>query len=97
VLFSDSKSTRISVDGRVEESLDISTDVLLRVVDEAAAGMREPQRWFVEAGKAPGHIAGWPGLWSIVRRIYGDRARLFPAILARMSHPNKLPLGGSYP
>ena len=42
VLFSDSMSTRNSVDGRVEESLDISTDVLLRVADEAAAGMREP-------------------------------------------------------
>jgi hypothetical protein len=42
VLFSDSMSTRINVDGRVEESLDISTDVLLRVADEAAAGMREP-------------------------------------------------------
>jgi hypothetical protein len=40
VLFSDSMSTRINVDGRVEESLDISTDVLLRVADEAAAGMR---------------------------------------------------------
>ena len=40
VLFSDSMSTRINVDGRVEDSLDISTDVLLPVADEAAAGMR---------------------------------------------------------
>jgi hypothetical protein len=42
VLYSDGMDARISVDGRVEESLDISTDVLLRVADEAAAGTREP-------------------------------------------------------
>jgi hypothetical protein len=32
---------RISVDGRVEETPDISTDVLLRVADESAAGIRD--------------------------------------------------------
>jgi hypothetical protein len=42
VLYSDGMSARISVDGRVEESQDISTEVLLRVADEAAARMREP-------------------------------------------------------
>jgi hypothetical protein len=42
VLYSDGMDARISVDGRVEESEDISTEVLLRVTDEAAAGMREP-------------------------------------------------------
>jgi hypothetical protein len=42
VLYSDGMDARISVDGRVEESPDISTAVLLRVADEAAAGMREP-------------------------------------------------------
>jgi hypothetical protein len=42
VLYSDSMGARISVEGRIEENPDISTDVLLRVVDEAAAGMREP-------------------------------------------------------
>ena len=42
VLYSDSMDARISVDGRVEESRDISTDVLLRVADESAAGAREP-------------------------------------------------------
>ena len=42
VLYSDSMGARISVDGRVEESQDISTEVLLRVADESAAGMREP-------------------------------------------------------
>jgi hypothetical protein len=42
VLYSDHMDARISVDGRVEESEDISTEVLLRVTDEAAAGMREP-------------------------------------------------------
>jgi hypothetical protein len=41
VLYSDSMDARISVDGRVEENPDISTDVLVRVADEAAAGMRE--------------------------------------------------------
>ena len=42
VLYSDGMDARISVDGRVEESQDISTEVLLRVADEAAAEMREP-------------------------------------------------------
>ena len=42
VLYSNGMDARISVDGRVEESPDISTAVLLRVADEAAAGMREP-------------------------------------------------------
>ena len=42
VLYSDSMGARISVEGRIEETQDISTDVLLRVADEAAAGMREP-------------------------------------------------------
>jgi hypothetical protein len=42
VLYSDGMDARISVDGRVEENPDISTDVLLEVADEAAAGMREP-------------------------------------------------------
>src|SRR5687767_7127258 len=42
VLYSDSMDARISVDGHIEESWDISTDVLLRVADEAAAGIREP-------------------------------------------------------
>jgi hypothetical protein len=42
VLYSDSMGARISVDGRVEENPDISTEVLLRVADESAAGMREP-------------------------------------------------------
>jgi hypothetical protein len=41
VLYSDSMDARISVDGRVEETLDISTDVLLRVADESAAGIRD--------------------------------------------------------
>jgi hypothetical protein len=41
VLYSDSMDARMSVDGRVEEAKDISTDELLRVADEAAAGMRE--------------------------------------------------------
>jgi hypothetical protein len=41
VLYSDSMDARISVDGRVEESQDISMEVLLRVADEAAAGMQE--------------------------------------------------------
>ena len=41
VLYSDGMDARISVDGRVEESWDISMAVLLRVADEAAAGMRE--------------------------------------------------------
>ena len=42
VLYSNGMDARISVDGRVEESPDISTEVLLRVADEAAAGIREP-------------------------------------------------------
>ena len=42
VLYSDSMGARISVDGRIEEHPDISTEVLLRVADEAAAGVREP-------------------------------------------------------
>jgi hypothetical protein len=42
VLYSDSMGARISVDGRIEENPDISTDVLLRVADESAAGIREP-------------------------------------------------------
>jgi hypothetical protein len=42
VLYSDTMEARISVDERIEETPDISTDVLLRVADEAAAGMREP-------------------------------------------------------
>ena len=43
VLYSDSMGARISVEGRIlEEHPDISTEVLLRVADEAAAEMREP-------------------------------------------------------
>jgi hypothetical protein len=42
VLYSDSMDAKISVDGRLEEARDISTDELLRVADEAAARMREP-------------------------------------------------------
>jgi hypothetical protein len=42
VLYSDSMDARISLDGRIEENPDISTDVLLEVADEAAAGMWEP-------------------------------------------------------
>ena len=42
VLYSDSMGARISVEGRIEENPDISTEVLLRVADEAAAGIREP-------------------------------------------------------
>jgi len=41
VLYSDSMDARISVEGRVEETNDISTEKLLRVADEAAAGMRQ--------------------------------------------------------
>ena len=36
VLYSDSMDAKISVDGRVEEASDISTEELLRVADEAA-------------------------------------------------------------
>jgi hypothetical protein len=42
MLYSDSMGARISVDGRIEENPDISTEVLLRVADDAAAGIREP-------------------------------------------------------
>jgi hypothetical protein len=42
VLYSDGMDARISVDGHIEETQDISMEVLLRVADEAAAGMREP-------------------------------------------------------
>jgi hypothetical protein len=41
MLYSDSMGARVSVDGRVEENPDISTDVLLRVADESAAGIRD--------------------------------------------------------
>lgn len=36
MLYSDSMDAKISVDGRVEEAKDISTERLLRVADEAA-------------------------------------------------------------
>ena len=42
VLYSDSMGARVSVDGRIEETQDITTDVLLRVADEAAAETRDP-------------------------------------------------------
>ena len=42
VLYSDSMDAKISVDGRIEEAEDISTEDLLRVADEAAAGTRKP-------------------------------------------------------
>jgi hypothetical protein len=42
VLYSDSMGARISVDGRIEETPDISKDVLLRLADESAVGIREP-------------------------------------------------------
>ena len=42
VLYSDGLDARISVDGHIEESMDISMKVLLRVADEAAAGVRDP-------------------------------------------------------
>jgi hypothetical protein len=42
VLYSDSMDARISLGGHIEETQDISMEVLLRVADEAAAGMREP-------------------------------------------------------
>ena len=41
VLYSDSMDAKICVDGRVEESQDISTEELLRVVDEAGELMRQ--------------------------------------------------------
>jgi hypothetical protein len=40
VCYSDSMDAKISVDGRVEEVSDISTDELLRAADEAAARVR---------------------------------------------------------
>jgi ABC-type lipopolysaccharide export system ATPase subunit len=39
MLYSDSMGARISVDGRVEESQDISTEVLLRVADDASTSL----------------------------------------------------------
>ena len=42
MLYSDTMDARISVEGRIEESRDISIDVRLRVADEAAGGMRAP-------------------------------------------------------
>src|SRR5215217_3790377 len=48
-------------------------------------------RYFVEVRREPDHVAGEPNLWLTFRRIYGDRASLFRAILACISHPNKLP------
>jgi hypothetical protein len=42
ILYSDHMGARISVEGRFEENPDISTEVLLEVADEAAAGAREP-------------------------------------------------------
>jgi hypothetical protein len=41
ILYSDHMGARISVEGRFEENPDISTEVLLEVADEAAAGARE--------------------------------------------------------
>src|SRR5215204_1953941 len=52
-------------------------------------------RYFVEVRREPDHVAGEPNLWLTFRRIYGDRASLFRAILACISHPNKLPRIGS--
>jgi hypothetical protein len=42
ILYSDSMGARISVDGGIEKDPDISIDVLLEVVDETAAEMRDP-------------------------------------------------------
>src|SRR5215212_2001230 len=56
-----------------------------------------PYRYFVEVRREPDHVAGEPNLWLTFRRIYGDRASLFRAILACISHPNKLPLEGEHP
>ena len=42
VLYSDSMDAKISLDGRVEEASDISTDELLRVADRVATGTRKP-------------------------------------------------------
>jgi hypothetical protein len=41
VLYSNGMDARISVEGRTEEISNISMEVLLRVADEAAAGMLE--------------------------------------------------------
>ena len=41
VQYSDSMDAKIYVNGRVEEVSDLSTEELLRVADEAAAGARE--------------------------------------------------------
>jgi hypothetical protein len=41
VRYSDSMDAKISVDGRIEEDRDISTEKLLRVADEAAFRKRE--------------------------------------------------------
>jgi hypothetical protein len=41
VLYSNNMDAKISVDGRVEEAEDISTEELLRVADEAADLMRQ--------------------------------------------------------
>jgi hypothetical protein len=40
VCYSDSMDAKISVDGRVEEARDISTDDLLRAADETVARVR---------------------------------------------------------
>jgi len=40
--YSDSMDAKISAGERLEEARDISTEELVRVADEAAAGMREP-------------------------------------------------------
>jgi hypothetical protein len=42
VLYSNAMDARISVGERIEEIANVSTDILLRVADEAAAGTREP-------------------------------------------------------
>jgi hypothetical protein len=42
LLYSDSMDAKICVDGRIEKAEDISTEELLRVADEAAAGTRKP-------------------------------------------------------
>ena len=42
VLYSDSMDARICVDGQVEEAGDISTDILVRVADQAVSMTLEP-------------------------------------------------------
>ena len=42
VLYSDSMDARICVDGRVEEASDISTEILVRVADQAVSMTLEP-------------------------------------------------------